>query len=217
MMTAKECRNAALNALRGHWAPAVLASVIILVLAVLLVAPGEVNSAQLARIPYVVLGGVSLITLLILYPLEVGYYNAFRVLYHDGDDNITTNMFKLGFGNYLHILLGMILMFIKLFLWTLLFIIPGIVKSFSYAMTPFILVEHPEIGVSEAIQQSRLMMKGHKFDLFYLYLTFIGWGILSVISMGIGFFWLAPYMQTSVAAFYYDIKSEGTLEATLVE
>lgn len=217
MMTAKECRKAASNALRGHWAPSVLASVIMMVIALLLVAPGELSSAELVRIPYAIIGGASLLSLLLLYPLEVGYYNAFRVLYHDGDDSVTTNMFKLGFTNYFHVLWGMILMIIKVFLWSLLFIIPGIIKAYSYAMTPFILVEHPEISVSEAIQQSRMMMKGHKFDLFYLQLTFIGWAILCLFTLGIGYFWLAPYIQTAYAAFYYDIKNEGVLEATLVE
>ncbi len=218
MMTAKECRKAAANALSGHWAPAVLATLIILVIAVLLTAPNTVDSAQLVHIPYALIGGASLLTLLILMPLEVGYANAFRVLYQKGDDSIIGNSFKLGFNNYWHILWGMILMAIKIWLWALLFIIPGIIKAYSYAMTPFILVDHPEISISEAIQQSRLMMKGHKFDLFYLQLTFIGWGLLCLLTAGIGFLWLTPYMQTSTAAFYYDLKNnEGILEATLVE
>jgi len=100
----------------------------------------------------------------------------------------------------------------------MLFVIPGLVKVFSYAMTPYILVDHPELSTTEAIHESRLMMRGHKFDLFYLYLTFIGWAILCVLTAGIGFFWLIPYIETSRAAFYYDLKnSDGVLEATIVK
>lgn len=90
----------------------------------------------------------------------------------------------------------------------LLFIIPGIVKSFSYAMTPYILEENPELSANEAIDRSRAMMKGHKFDLFWLYLSFIGWILLSILTLGIGLLWLAPYMQTATAAFYEDVKAD---------
>ena len=99
------------------------------------------------------------------------------------------------------------------FLWTMLFIIPGIIKAFSYAMTPYILVEHPEMSANQAINESMRLMKGHKFDLFYLYLSFIGWGILSVLTLGIGFLWLIPYMETSQAAFYADVKASAMMQA----
>lgn len=98
-------------------------------------------------------------------------------------------------------------MSVKLILWTLLLIIPGIIKAFCYAMTPYIMVEHPEYSAQEAIDASCDMMRGHLFDLFWLYLSFIGWAILSVLTCGIGFFWLIPYMATSQAAFYFDLKT----------
>ena len=90
----------------------------------------------------------------------------------------------------------------------MLFIFPGIVKIFSYAMTPFILEENPELSANDAIDRSRAMMKGHKFDLFWLLLSFIGWFILALLTLGIGGLWLQPYMQTSVAAFYEDVKAD---------
>ena len=91
-------------------------------------------------------------------------------------------------------------------LWSLLFIIPGIVKGLSYAMTPFILEEHPEMTASEAIKASMRLMDGHKMDLFILGLTFIGWQILACLTMGIGFLFLNPYMNAAYAAFYRSIS-----------
>lgn len=92
------------------------------------------------------------------------------------------------------------------FLWSLLFIIPGIVKSFSYSMTIFIMLEDKEISIMDAITKSREMMDGNKFDLFALYLSFIGWAILCMFTFGIGFLWLSPYVLVSTAVFYNSIK-----------
>lgn len=91
-------------------------------------------------------------------------------------------------------------------LWALLLVIPGIVKGLSYAMTPFILEEHPEMTASEAIKASQKLMDGHKMDLFILGLTFIGWQILACLTMGIGFLFLNPYMNAAYAAFYRSIS-----------
>ena len=90
----------------------------------------------------------------------------------------------------------------------LLFIIPGIIKSFSYAMTYFIINDHPEYSINQAITESRRMMDGHKMEYFILCLSFIGWFILSCITLGIGFLWLIPYFYTTSAAFYEEIAEE---------
>ena len=91
-------------------------------------------------------------------------------------------------------------------LWSFLLIIPGVVKGLSYAMTPFILEEHPEMTASEAIKASMRLMDGHKMDLFILGLTFIGWSLLACLTMGIGFLFLNPYMNAAYAAFYRSIS-----------
>ena len=93
-------------------------------------------------------------------------------------------------------------------LWSLLFLIPGFVKALSYAMTPFILAEHPELTVSQAITLSETMMDGHKMDLFLLGLTFLGWELLCVLTLGIGFLWLNPYINATYAAFYRQLQAE---------
>ncbi|MBE5868639.1 MAG: DUF975 family protein [Lachnospiraceae bacterium] len=91
-------------------------------------------------------------------------------------------------------------------LWSLLFIIPGIIATYSYAMTGFILAEHPELTASEAIARSKEIMSGNRFRLFCLQLSFIGWSILCTLTLGIGNLWLRPYKQAARAAFYREIS-----------
>ena len=92
------------------------------------------------------------------------------------------------------------------FLWSLLFVIPGIIASFSYAMTGYILAENPELTPSEAIERSKRMMSGNRWRLFCLQLSFIGWDILCGLTLGIGHLWLTPYRQAASAAFYREIS-----------
>ena len=94
------------------------------------------------------------------------------------------------------------------FLWTLLFIIPGIIKSYAYSMSGFILAENPEMTAKEAMQVSEEMMAGNKWRLFCLQFSFIGWQILCILSLGIGSLWLTPYMNAATAAFYDEISRE---------
>ena len=94
-------------------------------------------------------------------------------------------------------------------LWMLLFIIPGIVAAYSYAMAPFIMEENPEMKAMDAIRASKAMMYGHKAELFVLDLSFLGWTILCILSLGIGFFWLNPYRASAYAAFYRRLNPAG--------
>ena len=97
------------------------------------------------------------------------------------------------------------------FLWSLLFIIPGIVAGYSYAMTDYILAEHPELTAGEAIEQSKAMMYGNRFRLFCLQFSFVGWDLLCALTLGIGSLWLRPYKQAAEAAFYRDISGLSLL------
>ena len=94
------------------------------------------------------------------------------------------------------------------FLWGLLFVIPGIVKTYSYAMTPFIMAEHPHMTASEAIDASKDMMDGHKWELFVLRLTFIGWDSAAAFTMNIGHLALNPYKNAAEATFYQQISRQ---------
>lgn len=221
-------KRAAREALKGNWAQAVLAVVVYALIYSVFLGPSAVKTAEASSLyqnaalyssspmdTFNTLAGIgrwnslfSLASIFLLVPLSAGICNAFRLLLEKGDGSLTRNMFTITFRGYFHKVWGMFLMGLFIGLWSLLFLIPGIVKSFSYAMTPYILDEHPELSAYEAIQRSRKMMRGHKFDLFYLYLTFIGWFILCLLTAGIGFLWLIPYVETTQAAFYRDLKAE---------
>ncbi len=99
-----------------------------------------------------------------------------------------------------------LLMILYVFLWSLLLIIPGIIAAFSYSMTFFILADDRTIGAQEALNRSKKMMSGYKGKLFCLYLRFFGWFLLCILSLGIGFLWLIPYIYVTTAKFYDDIK-----------
>ncbi|XYL01535.1 DUF975 family protein [Bacillus thuringiensis] len=90
-------------------------------------------------------------------------------------------------------------------------IVGMIVMYFSYALTYYVMIENPEYSVSQAMKESKHLMKGHKLDLFLLWLSFIGWALLAILTLGIGFLWVSPYMSTTTAHFYRYI-SKGELQ-----
>ncbi|MBR6345812.1 MAG: DUF975 family protein [Bacteroidales bacterium] len=214
MKTNQDYKNDALDALKGNWAPALLATAIFFIIEGIISGPNAYQSMQQSALtaagtpalsPWMAL---DLLQIFIILPLALGFSNAMLALVRSGERNITANMFKLGFCPYWKKAWGMILMMVFIFLWSLLFFIPGLIKAYSYAMTPYILNDNPDLSANEAIDRSRAMMKGHKFDLFYLHLSFIGWFLLCILSCGIGFLWLVPYVQGSVASFYEDRLEE---------
>lgn len=92
------------------------------------------------------------------------------------------------------------------FLWSLLLIIPGIIKMYAYSMAPYILADNPELTAREALSRSKQIMNGHKFDLFVLQLSFFWWYMLAVITLGIGYIYVVPYVNSTTANFYNSIK-----------
>jgi len=222
MKTNQEYKNSALAALKGNWAPSVVATIIIFALAIIMIVPsavlegagqaatdmGHATSAT-ATIGIISFALMLLLPLLVYYPLcYVGYSNTFRQLLVNGDARVTSNMFSNTFKGYWRNVWGGFLMMLFTYLWMLLLIVPGIIKAFAYSMTPYILKDYPELSANQAINLSIKMMKGHKFDYFYLQLSFIGWGLLSILTLGIGYLWLMPYMYASMAAFYEDVKND---------
>lgn len=95
-----------------------------------------------------------------------------------------------------------------IWLWSLLLIIPGIIKAYSYSMTFFILAENKGMPVLDAITLSRKMMDGHKIDLFVLFLSFIGWFFLIAITFGIAGIWVYPYFYAAMTNFYLSVKED---------
>lgn len=102
-------------------------------------------------------------------------------------------------------------------LWSLLLVIPGIVKSYSYAMAFYVLAENPEMTAREALNESKEIMNGHKMDLFILELSFILWILLVVVTFGIAAIYVVPYMDLTVANFYQSIKRKPQVEEPVVE
>ena len=111
-----------------------------------------------------------------------------------------------GFNKFAEALVAYLFSLLYIFLWSLLFIIPGIVAAISYSQTFYVLADDKDIKGIDALKKSKKMMVGHKGKYFCLCLSFFGWFIVSVLTMGIGFLWLVPYMNVSFANFYDDIK-----------
>lgn len=97
---------------------------------------------------------------------------------------------------------------ILVFLWSLLFIIPGIIAAYRYSMSGWIMAQNPDIGVISAVNESKRLMHGNKLNLFFLQFSFIGWAILCMFTCGVGYFWLSPYMNAATGAFYLDISGQ---------
>lgn len=97
-------------------------------------------------------------------------------------------------------------------LWSLLLVVPGIIKTYSYSQAMYILAENPGISALEAIDRSKKMMHGHKLELFMLHLSFLGWTLLCGITCGIASIYVIPYMNTANANFYNWVKSQPTVE-----
>ena len=132
-----------------------------------------------------------------------------------GPDPVHFGDFMEGFNNWWRAILASLWMSLWIFLWTLLFIIPGIIKTIAYSQTYFIITEFPEISIIKALDISKRITKGYKFDLFVMGLSFIGWGILSCITCGIGFIWLTPYINMSMTNAYHGLI-KNALEAQII-
>lgn len=112
---------------------------------------------------------------------------------------------------------GYLWMQLWVFLWSLVFIIPGIVKALSYAMTPYILADMPNVSAKDALRLSMRMMDGHKGELFVFYLSYIGWAILSSFTLGLlHLLYVGPYMQIAAAGFYDEVKQDAIRRGILI-
>ena len=108
-------------------------------------------------------------------------------------------------GCFLNSILATLLYELFVFIGTLLFIVPGILFSYSFSMLYFVMNDHPEYGPLEVLRESRRLMRGHRWQLFCLHFSFIGWGILGALCLGIGALWVSAYSQTASAVFYEEL------------
>ena len=184
----KEIRRAARYALKGNWVQAVLTTLVFTLIS------GAAGSIPLAG-------------LLVVCPLSFGFMLCFlRLVRGEDSSEMVGDQFSIfsKYGRYLGVSL---LYTLYVLLWSLLLVIPGIIKSYSYAMTPYVVHDHPEMDADDCIHESRMMMKGYKWKLFCMDLSFIGWAILCIFTLGIGLLWLQPYIEASHAKFYEELKA----------
>lgn len=136
---------------------------------------------------------------------------AFGVMFLDfirGNELKVGKLFD-GYKDCIRIGIAFFLYFLVVLVGVIFFIVPGIIFAMMFAQVPYILRDDENIGVIDALKKSANMMKGHKMQLFLLYLSFIGWAILAILTLGIGYLFLFPYMYTTVAHYYEDLKSES--------
>lgn len=189
-MRSKDYRQRAWAALSNKWGTVVLAMLIVVLLS------GAING-----IP-----GVGQVASLILSgPLQLGFVIVIMKVLKDEVVDVS-NVFD-GFKDFMSSFLLFLLNTIFVTLWSLLFVIPGIIASYSYSMSYYILKDNPGMDANEARKASIEMMKGHKWQLFCLEFSFIGWIILSILTFGILTLWVGPYMETAKAAFYEELKA----------
>lgn len=235
-MYAADFRARARQALSGNWGIAILAGLVALLLGGnSLEGPklqfnfdsstgshlGGVNPASLVNLPpwvsvWLASGtlmlvlcavAISLLLLAVGSAVSVGYAR-FNLKLVDGERPQMGDLFEY-FSWFKTALCARLLTILYTFLWSLLLVIPGIVASYSYAMTPYILAEYPQLTASQAIQRSKELMQGNRWRLFCLRISFIGWTILCAFTFGIGSLVLTPYEEAATAAFYRDITRPG--------
>lgn len=220
MQLNSELRAQARERLEGKWGTFVLMTFLMLVIQTILQIPGYIGSLLEVLSPENVLASLSfsnISNILSLLALPLSWGLTVSLLRNHREESVDLENLFDGFrgGRYTRVFCALFLVNLFTFLWALLLIIPGIMKAFSYALTPYIIMDEPELTARQAITRSCEIMQGRRWKLFCLYLSFIGWGILSLLTFGIGFLWLVPYMNASIAAFYEDARAEYEAENSI--
>ncbi|PAF20549.1 hypothetical protein CHH58_16770 [Terribacillus saccharophilus] len=198
----------ALDSLSGNWGKSVLAVLLFSVISFIIkiitdswfgfsTVVGEEITVKNESLSFV---RDTLLDYVLLMPLFVGTTWLFQS-FVQGDRPSFGFIFS-PFKRFWRYMLTGLIMTILLTFWTLLLIVPGIIKYLSYSQTLYILRENPHYSIFEAIRESKEKMRGNKGRLFLLQLSFIGWALLTILTLGIGAFWLEPYFRTTMASFY---------------
>lgn len=193
-------KNRALSALENKWGNFVAITFVYgFIIGITQILSGDKDSPAILHL-------IGLVLFILALPLTWGFQTLFLGAVRGGEAT-AKDMFE-GYNKELfsRVLTTTLLYYVYVFLWSLLLLIPGCIKSYSYAMTPYILKDNPEMKNNAAIEESMRMMDGHKLELFLLDLSFIGWAILSILTCCIGFLWLTPYMNMARVNFYEDLK-----------
>ena len=194
-------KNRALDSLEGKWGSAAVATLIIAIIT------GGISTVITLPMGSDTVAGLSTngIWSLLCLPLEWGFTVYFLSLIRQEDIRYE-RLFE-GYKDFIRTFLMEFLYCLAVAVGTCLFIVPGIILGIGLCMAPYILKDDPQISAMDALMKSWQMTRGHKMKLFWLGLSFIGWIILSLMTLGIGFFLLAPYMEATFAHYYEDIKA----------
>ncbi len=193
MKRAKELRAAAWEKKQGRWGMLALICFIY-----------SLIMAGCAALSFAVVGAIAV--LLISGPLMLGFSTTCLSVSRRQGAGLST-LFE-GFSRFGDSLVLFLLMDIFIFLWSLLLIIPGIIKAYSYSMSWFVLHDRSDLTGNEARKRSMYLMKGRKWKLFCLDFSFLGWYLLSALTLGILSFWVTPYHMTARAEFYQELLEE---------
>ena len=217
-MTYSDYRRIARENLAGNWKKSLGVAFVAAIFGALLIGSNigfdiDLDAEFIQRLPKIALsllsvmvgfsGTLNLVQFILGGTVQLGYAQILLKQYHHQEFEVGElfsqfHRFKQGF------LQGFLRALYEL-LWALLFIIPGIIANYKYAMTPFLMTDNPNMTAKEAIDASKELMAGHKGELFTLDLTFIGWDILAMLTLGIGYLWLNPYKNAARTAFYRDL------------
>lgn len=197
-------KNRALASLEGKWSNGIIATIIYLLLSGFL---GSGISMSFQPMGEEFGMGAQGVWALLCLPLEWGATIFFLNLIRKG--NIAYERLFDGYKDFIRIFLAEFLVTLCVAIGLLLLIVPGIIALVGLAQTEYILKDDKEISCSDAMKKSWEMMKGHKMELFWLILSFIGWLILSVLTFGFGFIFFLPYFYSTLAHYYEDLKAEN--------
>ena len=199
-----ECWKAGKKDLKGRWLEAVLLTFVYLLISCLI-------SATAGSGLDLICPGFSLVVAFLMQPMAWGWSMTFLEC-RRGDNNPFTDPFNVknlfvGYNkDFSRIFTTLFLQTLYTILWTLLLIVPGIIKSLSYALTPYILKDYPELKNNQPIELSMAMMQGYKLELFILQLKYIGLCLLSILTLGIAYLWIAPFYSAAMVNFYEEVK-----------
>lgn len=198
MGTNQDYKNRAIASLTGNWGTAAIATLIYIAIT------GSVNVATSS---YVIGAGSSISSIWTLLCLPLGWGFSVYFLNLIRQESIAYERLFDGYKDFVRTFLLYFLYSLAVVIGMLLFIIPGIILAIGLMMSPYIVKDDKEISAMDALKKSWEITKGHKTKLFWLGLSFIGWGLLCILTLGIGFLFLAPYMNTAFAHYYEDLKN----------
>lgn len=197
MKTREQLKTAAKKSLKGKWTDtAIFALIYFLIIGIISALGSRTDASWIFSVLIFIIGGP------FLYAISKYFLNLIRSKKTDYMmlfSGFTGGMFGPTVKLY-------ILMYVKILLWTLLFIVPGIIASLRYSQAIFLLADDKKLTATQALAKSTKMMDGHKWEYFVLGLSFIGWAILAMFTFGVGYLWLFPYMMTTYAHYYENLK-----------